>query len=329
MHILIAHECILPVILYGGTERVLWALGRELVDRGCKVTYLLKEGSTCDFADVLFLEEGGRIAHLIPADVDVLHLNFRPADLDKVQKPYVINVQGNSNDKIALDRNTIFVSNNHAARYGSSSFIHNGMNWDDYTPPDLKNTRKYFHFLAKAAWRIKNVKGAIDVVKRAQSERLDVLGGVRFNFKMGIRMTLSPKIRFHGMVGGKKKDSLVNGSKGLLFPVRWHEPFGIAIIESLFYGCPVFGTPYGSLSELINEDVGFLGTSSQEMAYAIKDADSYSRKACHEYAREYFNASSMTEKYLLKYQEVQEGKYLNEAPPVLLEIQQSAFLPWS
>ena len=41
--------------------------------------------------------------------------------------------------------------------------------------------------------------------------------------------------------------------------MRWHEPFGIALIEALYFGCPVFGTPYGSLPEIVEEGVqGFL-----------------------------------------------------------------------
>ena len=36
-----------------------------------------------------------------------------------------------------------------------------------------------------------------------------------------------------------EKGEILNSSKGLVFPVLWHEPFGLAIIESLYYGCPV------------------------------------------------------------------------------------------
>ena len=329
MHVLIAHECVLPVKLYGGTERVLWALGKELVKAGCKVTYLLQEGSSCDFADVCFLDGSQLVNHLIPQDVDVIHFNFQPKDLEELQVPYVVNVQGNSNDKNLLDKNSIFVSKNHAARYGSESFIHNGMDWDEYTKPDISRQRKYFHFLAKAAWRVKNIKGSIDVIKKAGTEKLHVLGGVRYNFKMGIRLTFSPKITFHGMVGGRVKDELINGSKGLLFPVRWHEPFGIAIIESLFYGCPVFATPYGSLQELITEDVGFLSSSSKELTNQILMAENYSKARCNEYARETFNSKDMSLKYMEKYEHVISRKFLNAVAPQLKEIQKEPFLPWS
>ena len=105
--------------------------------------------------------------------------------------------------------------------------------------------RKHLHFLAKAAWRVKNVKGAIEISRRSH-HKLIVMGGTRLNLKMGFRFTPDLHVKFYGMVGGEQKLSLLNQSKALLFPVLWHEPFGIAITESLYMGAAVFGTPYGS-----------------------------------------------------------------------------------
>ena len=251
MHILIVSDRIIPVFLYGGAERVLWSLGKELVKLGHKVTYLVKEGSSCHFAPIIPIDKNRDIIDQIPNDIDIVHFNFVPTNIDKIKKPYVIRIGGNPNAKEKLNINTVFGSKNHAERYNSDSYVYNGLDWDEYTPPVVSKPRNYFHFLAKAAWRVKNVKGAINVIKKTKTERLKVLGGVRFNFNMGIRFTFSPKVSFAGMVGGVEKDRLLNDSKGLIFPVRWHEPFGIALIESLYYGCPVFGTPYGSLPELI------------------------------------------------------------------------------
>jgi glycosyltransferase involved in cell wall biosynthesis len=183
--------------------------------------------------------------------------------------------------------------------------------------------------LGNAAWRVKNVAGAIDVIKSTQTERLLVLGGVRFNIRMGIRFTFSPKISFAGMVGGSKKNQLINHSKGLVFPVRWHEPFGLAIIESLYYGCPVFGTPYGSLPELVIPEVGYLSNKKDDLAKAVLTADLYSRKTCHEYARDVFNSERMAQEYLKKYEQVISGTSLNVSAPRLEKIQEEKFLDWN
>jgi glycosyltransferase involved in cell wall biosynthesis len=237
-------------------------------------------------------------------------------------------MRGNRNDFHEFNINTVFISRNHAARFGSTTFIYNGLDWDDYGDPGLNNKREYFHFLAKAAWRLKNVKGAIDVIKKTKSETLKVLGGTRLNFNMGFRLTLSPRVSFCGSVGGERKNSLLRHSKGLLFPVKWHEPFGLAVIESLYFGCPAFVTPYGSLPELVIPEVGFITNNSSDMAEAIKQVDSYSRKRCHEYARDTFNSGNLAEAYLKKYELVMNGHTLNDKKPRLVKQQEEKFLEW-
>lgn len=328
MKILIVNTGVIPVHLYGGTERVIWGLGKELVKMGHEVSYLVKQGSYCDFASVIHIDESRPILEQIIGDYDVVHLNFRPKGVEKLSIPYIITMHGNSNNLSELDSNTVFVSKNHASRYNSNSYVYNGLDWSEYTAPELNNKRSFFHFLGNAAWRVKNVSGAIDVIKKTKTEKLKVLGGVRFNFKMGIRFTFSHKVSFAGMVGGKKKFELLNGSKGLIFPVKWHEPFGLAIIESLYYGCPVFGTPYGSLPELVNEDIGYLSDKSDEIVEAILSVDNYSRQRCHEYVVEEFSSKKMAIEYLKKYEKVISGDKLNSNPPKLLKLQEEKWLNW-
>lgn len=47
MKIVLVHDVILPVRRYGGTERVVWALGHELSRMGHQVTFMLRKGSSC------------------------------------------------------------------------------------------------------------------------------------------------------------------------------------------------------------------------------------------------------------------------------------------
>lgn len=327
MNITIVYPGIIPVKFYGGTQRVIWYLGQELVKLGHKVTFLVEEGSQSDFADVKVIDKTKAITSQIPENTDVVHFQYEPKDITDVKVPYVITMHGNRNDKTPFDKNTIFVSKNHASRYGSDSFVHNGLDWNDYSKPTLKK-ENYVHFLGNAAWRLKNVKGAINVATEA-NQKIKILGGKRFNFKMGIRFTFTPKASFYGMVGGQEKYDLLDKSKGLIFPIRWHEPFGLAITESLFYGCPVFGTPYGSLPELVTEEVGFLSANKSELVNAVKNINEYSNKKCHDYAIEYFNSKTMALSYLKKYEQVVEGKSLNDKNPVLKNIQTDKFLDWN
>lgn len=313
-----------PVTNYGGIERVVWYLAKELHGMGHRVTLLAAEGSSCPFARVVAYNPSQPLRVQIPEDIDIIH-SQDGVDESIQDFPHVVTAHCNFM-RGKLDKNTVFVSGNHAARYGSKCFVYNGMDWDDYGPVNLEQERTYYHFLGKAAWRVKNVRGAINTVKAIPGAHLEVLGGYRFNFKMGWRFTFSPKITFEGMVGDGRKSQLLNGSKGLIFPVTWDEPFGIAITESLYFGAPVFGTPYGSLPELVNGEVGFLTNRQSELVDHLMYDYHYAPKICHEYAAEKFNSRIMAERYVEKYEQVLNGQTLNPCCPE--EVPTDGSHPW-
>lgn len=326
MNIVMAGKARIPAIRYGGIERVMWWLGKELARLGHQVTYIVDKGSSCYFGSVIVRDEGQEIASQIPEDADVVHFHY-PIDTYS-EKPYVVTIHDNDKASVPLSLNSIFISQDHAARYGAQSFVYNGIDEADYGKPDFKRKRNGFHFLGKAAWRVKNVRGAIDVATLA-GEQLVVLGGSRLNFKMGFRFTPHLNVHFKGMVGGEKKNTLINGSKGLIFPVRWHEPFGIAIIESLYFGCPVFGTPYGALPEIVIPGMGVLSSNRSDLVEAVKEVDGYDRVLCHEYVCDSFSSNKMARAYLRKYEEVIAGRDLNKEIPKLRITQEPRFLTWN
>lgn len=325
LNIEIVYPGIIPAHKYGGTERVIWSLGKALVGMGHRVTYLAAEGSWCDFAAIRVVDPTRAVERQVSARADIVH--FQSPLTQPVERPYLVTVHGHVGHTDCLDRNTVFVSRDHAMRYGSDSFVYNGLDWDDYGPVELDNLRAGYHFLGKAAWRVKNLRGAIGVVRHLAGQRLYVLGGSRLNFKMGFRFTVTPKVRFLGMVADEVKNRVLSRSMGLIFPVRWPEPFGLAIIESLYFGCPVFGTPYGSLPELVGAEVGFLTDSRQEMVRHIRQAD-YDRKLCHAYARDRFNARVMAQAYVERYERILNAEALNSEPPRAVGGQDWP-LPWN
>ena len=322
MHVLLINNSPIPVYGYGGTERVIWDLGKTLVRLGHQVSYLVPAGSHCDFGRVLPIDTARPWAEQIPDDVDIAHFQFNPhVELDR---PYLVTEHGNARKPKPLPRNTVFLSRNHASRYGSAEYVYNGLDWEAYGPVDFERPRSRYHFLGKAAWSVKNVRGAIKVAKLAGVE-LDVLGGDRFQFKRGFRFTFSRQIHFHGMVGGEQKFNLLNGSRGLILPVRWHEPFGLAIIESLYFGCPVFSTPYGALPELIGPEYGALASTAQELADAIRSRV-FDARACHAYAKQRFHARAMAETYVRVYERILDGEQLHQQAPLMQG--QARKLPW-
>jgi glycosyltransferase involved in cell wall biosynthesis len=160
-------------------------------------------------------------------------------------------------------------------------------------------------------------------------QKLRVIGGVRFNFNQGIRLTFDTHVRFDGMQGGAEKNEIIKYSKGLLFPVRWHEPFGLALIESLYFGCPVFGTPYGSLPEIITPEVGYLTTTASGLADAVARVNDFNRKRCHEYVMDNFTHIQMSASYVRLYEKVLNGEKLNPKAPIIQSIQSDKFLPFN
>ena len=324
MKILITTTSRLPAEKYGGTERVIWCLGKELSKVGHQVRFLAAPNSHCPFAEVISYSKQDDVRLLIPEDVDVVHFNSDlPNDL---QVPYVITQHGNSPKGSILDKQTIFVSSNHAERYGATAYVHNGLDWSDQNFEE-RTPRSDFHFLGKAAWRRKNVRGAISTTMRVNKAKLNVLGGSRLNFSMGFRFTVNPRVKFHGMVNDEYKNEVMQRSEGLVFPVRWNEPFGLALIESLYCGCPVFGTPYGALPEIVTDEVGFLSNKSDELSEALRNAASWSSISCREYAVEQFNSQKMAYEYLKYYEKAINGGFLNEKSPKATS-DPNTILPW-
>lgn len=303
----------IPAHKYGGTERVIWGLGYELSKLGHKIAFVVPKGSSCPFANVIEYNPDVTVSSLIPKDTDIVHMNFVPDELDF---PFLVTMHGNPTKEEELPLNTVFVSENQAKRYGSDVFVYNGLLWEDYPKVDLTLKRNYLHFLAKASWKIKNLSGANEIAIKS-GNKMKVMGGERwkwYNFKRKPLYSLHPYIEYLGMVENQTKIRVMQESKGLLFPILWDEPFGLAMIESLYAGCPVFGTKNGSLPELINENVGFLSNDEHEIINAIKEKK-FSPQTCHEYAVKHFNAKVMTENYLKLYQKVIKGENLNKTLP--------------
>ncbi|MBP9848979.1 MAG: glycosyltransferase [Flavobacterium sp.] len=305
---------VIPPTKYGGTERVIWGLGFELNKLGHEINYIVPKGSFCEFADIIEYDSNISINNLIPHDTDFVHMNFVPNE--KINFPYLVTMHGNPSKDEILPINTVFVSKNHAKRYNSDVFVYNGLLWDDYPEINLKLKRYYYHYLAKGSWKVKNLSGAAKIAIKADKNLL-VMGAEKwkfYNFKRKPFFSLNPKIKYLGMVDDNIKIKIMQESNGLIFPVLWDEPFGLAIIESLYAGCPVFGTIYGSLPELINENIGFLSNDENEIIAAIKDKK-FSPNVCHEYAKNNFNSRIMTENYMKLYYKILDGETLNKDFP--------------
>ena len=312
LHVMFSHYS-LPPEKYGGTERVVWYLAQEQEKAGHEVRYLWGKGKNLP-ANAIVGDKKKPVAEQIDDWPDIVHFH-RPYD-GELHKPYVSTEHGNASEPRSYSQNCIFLSKKHAENHGASCYVYNGLDWNDYGAPNLDNPGDYFHFLAKANAPSKNLKGTIKIAREA-GVKLKVLGGDRINLKRKYPyFYLSPKVSFHGMVGGTEKLNLLKNSQGLLFPVQWHEPFGLALIESLYLGTPVFASPYGAIPEIVSEpEMGIVSDSYSDLIDGVKNIDSFSRKICHQIAKERFSSEKMFRGYQKCYEKVLSNEVLNPVRP--------------
>jgi len=307
MNILIVHNQSIPVTEYGGVERIIWWLGKELVALGHAVSYLVPSPSRCPFAKIIHLDSGKSLVDQIPADIDFVHLCFQAEE--NMNKPYLMMYQYNYHPKETFDINTVFISQDHAKRNQSATYVYNGMDIEEYGKTNIDGQCDHLLFLGYAKRPEKNIKDCLSIARKT-GNILSVIGGKNKWYRR------RPWVKYEGFLGGERKHAIMRKSKALLFPVLWHEPFGIAIIEALYFGTPVIGSPYGSLSELITNDIGCVTKSLKEMISAVNNLSNYRRKRCHEYVCDQFTSKHMTQNYLKLYEKVLSGETLNRVLPV-------------
>jgi len=295
MRIALIHGAKLPVQKYGGTERVVWWLAKGLSELGHDVNLVLEPGSSCPFASVYPLGQ-------MP-DVEIQHYFHTPSPTP--DKPYLVTIEGNGQVGETFLPNTVFVSRNHAVRHSADAFVHNGVDPADYEFRAKKDD--YAIFLAKASWSVKNVAGAIRIA-RSKKLPLHILGGTRWYKSWR-------GVHWLGMVGGEEKVKEIAGAKGLIFPVRWHEPFGIAVVEAMVSGTPVLASPYGSLPELVSADSGHICHSENEFKEWAGRLGEFSPEKCRDWALSKFHYVGMAKAYLALYEKVLNGEKINRSTP--------------
>ncbi|MBF0363494.1 MAG: glycosyltransferase [Oligoflexia bacterium] len=322
MKILFHHEGILPVKKYGGTERIIFWHIKQLIKMGHQVFLIGSPHSTeLQKLGVKIIERTSNISindwrELIPSNIDIIHLFYTPPfDLDV---PHLITIEGNGHPGEKFKKNTCFISKKHAEIHHGQYFVYNGIDLDDYPHPNFNDKKffanpsnkeywNHFSFLAKAKWKVKNVDSAISASKKCK-KHLHIAGGRVFS--------LSPYIHSYGMVDQEKKIRILRKSSALLFPVRWPEPFGIAIIEAFSQGIPVIGSPYGSLPELISNVSGIICSNINELIDAIyQPSKAFNPEEIRSYVEANFSIKKMTENYIDLYKKIISGVSLNQESP--------------
>lgn len=322
MKIIFQHTSPLPVIGYGGIERILFWHMIELARLGHKVVLIgHAESKVRDYGiELIPIVDHSKWEQLIPKDADIIHLSYNykvPGDI-----PTIATTHGNGQVGEVFIKNSVFVSKKHAEIHGSDQFIHNAIDLNEYPYfPKEHNHWNDFLFLAKASWRVKNLSQSASACRHT-NKHLHVAGGRWWG--------LSRYIHNHGIVGGEEKMKIIRSCDAMIFPVRWHEPFGIAVIEAMSQGLPVIGSPYGSLPELITHETGFIVQNHLELEKVLASpGKTFDPLAIRAHVEKNFGITKHAESYLALYEKVINGIELNESEPRYLStIRAQELLPF-
>jgi glycosyltransferase involved in cell wall biosynthesis len=325
-----------PPVTYGGIERVVDSLARGFAAAGHEVVLAAPSDSTCPVPQVPGMrpaqidELGSTISELshvartyeAMGAVDIIHDHTLAGPLylqRPEQVPVVTTIHGPLNAEAvdiyrAIGRSAavIAISRDQCSRSPGvpvTRVIHHGM--DVASVPVGSGRGGYLCFVGRAC----PDKGLLEAIMIAREARMPLRIAVKMRqpdeiryFRQVIEPMLGPNEDFVGEVNDAAKYRLMGEALAFLNPIQWSEPFGLVMIEALATGTPVIGTPVGSAPEIIDHGrTGFLG-SRGELAGFVQEAESLSRAACRQVARDRFSEERMVNEHLRLFEQLLAGE---------------------
>jgi len=294
MHVIQFQHTRVPVEKYGGAQRIVVWLSQALVELGHDVTLLAGRGSNVPGVRVVEVDAedvrrpGFDVHRYVPGPVDVMHYHGLVEHPPNV--PYVATLHGNLGPGQTAPPYVIGVSENHARRHGTRSYVYNGVRLDEY---EFRPQKADFDLFLARLHSAKGWRVAVRAAKRGRF-RLVVAGGWR--------PSLSRWVRFAGKIGGPEKRELLAGARCLWMPVQWEEPFGLNVVEALASGTPVLATRRGALPELVSPDVGGVGETLDDLLAVRGRLAEFDPHACRRRAERYFTHVRMARDYVRMYE---------------------------
>lgn len=148
---------------------------------------------------------------------------------------------------------------------------------------------------------------AIEIARRA-GRRLVICGIVqdRAFFEERVEPLIDgDSVVYLGSVGPDERGTILGSGAALLHPIRFAEPFGLSVVESMICGTPVVAYRKGSMAEVVDEGVtGRLVDGIDDAVAAIDEVTRLDRRVCSDRARERFSADRMVDEYLAIYRKI-------------------------
>ena len=328
-----------PPRAYGGTERVVFELVRELDRRGHEVTTFASGDSEVPGHHVVTVPEALRPAGYIGdaspyfyltmrdvldrvADFDIIHSHLEWASvlLARVSPIPVVSTFHGRLDLPWADQTfagatgaLVAISRNQAFTHPSvewAGIVHNGLTLDP--APFDRRRGDALCFVGRMAPE----KGIVEAIEIAQATdrplriaaKVSPMAPERDYFEQVFKPALEaagPSVEFLGELDQPDRDALFAESYATLMPGSWPEPFGLVAIEALACGTPIVARRVGALPEIIRDGVdGFFGDDVADLAFKVARVADLDRRAISESVRERFSAALMTDGYEAIYRQM-------------------------
>lgn len=318
---------------YGGTEFVVDNLARGLAAAGHEVVLYATGDSACPvelrwtFPEALGTTEGllpeleqVESAYDALGDVDLIHDHTVLGPLwalsAGVDKPLATTAHGaflpplarmyrTVGDRVAV----VAISEHHRSTVPEvpvARVIHHGVEVESF--PYGTGSGGYVLFLG----RMSPDKGPHLAIAAARAAGLPIRLAAKMwhpdelsFFAEQVEPLLGPDAVYVGEVGGQEKLDLIAGAVALVNPIRWPEPFGLAMIEALACGTPVVSYPQGAASEIVEPGItGFLATDEADFAAKLARFSEIDRAACRHAAATRFSVTRMVAEHVELYREL-------------------------
>ncbi len=319
-----------PPLGYGGTERVIDELARELARRGHEVVLfasgdsdapgelvetvpvsLRTAGTDVDPAAWLVATELLVLRRQSDFDVIHAHLEFHNLVLARAATRPVIGTFHGRLDGPAVriafaDRPQGLVAISRAQadelpHVPWAGIVHNGLTLRDM--PFSREPGEELCFVGRIT-PDKGIVAAIEVA-RLSGRTLRIAAKEpwlpverQYNDEVFLPATKRAHVELLGELGQADRDALMAGSFATLMPSVWPEPFGLVAIESMACGTPVVCRPVGALPEIVRDGIdGFFGDDAQAMAATLDGVAALDRAEIRRSVLERFSAEHMADGY--------------------------------